>query len=603
MVLPQLNLGNISLDNPIALTLDGSQPNKTTSASFKSETVTYQKYNELFHEVELYLNTSGQISDLGKGTDESQHVFYINPAAVLNLTVQETFNDWITEGTMTFMYLPEDAPEKNVGGQTSKTVTKGAKENGQALKSCQFRADGFDMLRFRVSPTNKKRNKTSGEPQTGTEHRFEDNDPKWCLSHLFSVYDIEDVTEKVPEINGQSSTYMKCIQIHFRDIRYQILKTTNIEYSTTIDTDEAPSNKNSGMYNEGVKFTGDAIIDIFNSVIKNDEIFDTSSSAAGELFPNPKNDPSITWDKGGCEIFYTSPASYTAFDDLNYIYSHHIGSKPLPNSTVHDLCILHTGRSQTFGAIEPLCLTPLSDFFEKSTEGDEPGELQVEHFFVTSSTTEETNLKRNSPVSTKNDRDLKTAKYGQILNYSFVDMSPDVNGSLFCTSPVYSVDIKNRTFNIEFLNNDVETARKLIAESYITKMYSANKNEPNEKLFLPAIHVSKKTSNIFPAFSLNGDNKEARQRNGIHQLIYTGLFQNACIKFSSLGLTLRSPGTFIAIDKVSGHRDNDYANKLYGQWFVVKVEHIFEAGTYINNIYAVKMHRHSDAKTQFPRTL
>lgn len=602
MALPQINV-DISLDNPITLSLDGTQPQKPKSPAFRSENTTYQKYNELFHEVELYLNTSGQIADLGKGTNESNHVFYINPAAVLNLTIQETFNDWITQGTMTFMYLPEDAPESQVGGQTSSTITKGAKENGQALKSCQFRADGFDMLRFRVSPTNKKRNDVTGEPQTGKEFRFEDDDPKWCLSHLFSIYDIEDVTEKVPEINAQSSTYMKCIQIHFCDIRYQILKTTNIEYSTTIDTDNAPSNKNSGMYNEGVKFTGDAIIDIFNTVIKNDEIFDTTSSAAGELFPDPKADPDITWDKGGCEIFYTSPAGYTAFEDLTYVYSHHIGSKPLPNSTVHDLCILHTTRSKVHGSIEPLSLTPLSDFFEKSTNGEEPGELQLEHFFVTSATTKNPTFQRNSPISDATDRDLKTVKYGQIMNYSFVDMSPDTNGNLFCTSPVYSVDIKNRTFNIEFLNNDVETARKLITESYIAKLFSANKNEPNEKLFLPAIHTSKKTSNVFPVYSLNGDNKEARQRNGIHQLLYTGLFQNACIKFSTLGLTLRSPGTFIAIDKTTGNLDNDYANKLYGQWFVIKVEHIFEAGSYINNIYAVKMHRHTDAKTQFPRTL
>jgi hypothetical protein len=66
---------------------------------------------------------------------------------------------------------------------------------------------------------------------------------------------------------------------------------------------------------------------------------------------------------------------------------------------------------------------------------------------------------------------------------------------------------------------------------------------------------------------------------------------------------LRNPGTFIAIDRLSGSLDNDYANKLYGQWFVVKVDHIFESGTYINNIYAIKMHRHNNPKKEFPETL
>lgn len=593
---------SVSLDQPIGLTLDGVLPNKTKSGNFSTDNVTYQKYNELFHEVELYFNTSGKISEIGKGTDTSKHVFFINPASVLNLTIIDTFNDWVSEGSMTFMYLPEDAPRTSVGGQPNNTATKGAIENGQMLKACQFRADGFDMLRFRASPSKKNKTKNS-IPQTGNELNFNDKDPNWCLSYLFSIYDIEDVTENVAEINALGSTYMRCLKVYFRDIRYQVLKTTNIEYSTTMPTEVAFPNTNSGLYNEGVKFTGDAMQDVINKVIDNQDIFDSTKSAAGELFPTSFEDEAVTWDKGGSQMFYTSPAGYSAYDDLTYLYSHHVGSKQLTNSTINDMCILHTSKSKTFQNIQPLCLTPLSDFFEKSTNGEEPGELQLEHFFVTNQTEQKAMGNWKAPISSKDDRDLKTAKYGQIINYSFVDMSPDVNSGLFSTRPVYSVDIKNRTFNVEFENNDVVTARKLLTEAYITKLYTADKSRPNEKLFLPTIHQSKKTMNMFPSFSLNGDNKETRQRNGIHQLLYTGLFQNACVCFSTLGLTLRNSGSFIAIDEINGGKNNDYANKLYGQWFVIKVEHIFESGTYINNIYAVKMHRYTDPITTFPEAL
>lgn len=596
---------NVSIDTPNVSMLDGSRPNKAISSSISTNIVSYQKYNELFHEVELYFNTSGKILDLGNGVDASEHVFFINPASVLNLTINDIFNNWVVDGTMTFMYLPEDSPKQKVGGQNKDTVTKGAIENGQILKACQFRADGYDMLRIRISPSKYKKmiEKRQG-PKSGVELNFNEKDPKWCLSYLFSIYDIEDVTENVAEVNALASTYMKCLKVYFRDIRYQVLKTTNIEYSTTVPTGVSFPNNNSGLYNEGAKFTGDVMQDIINSVINNQEIFDaTSSPAAGELFPTPDQDSSVVWDKGGCEIFYTSPAGYSAYDDLEYTYSHHIGSNPLPNSVVHDLCILHTKKSNNFGFMEPLCLTPLSNFFEKSTEGNFPGELQLEHFFVTTQTSEQIPQTRKAPISQANDRDLKTSKYGQIMNYSFVDMSPEINSTLFSTMPVYSVDIKNRTFNVEFQNNDVVTARKILTESYISKLFTVNKNNINEKLFLPTIHQSKKHMNIFPTFSLNGDNKFARQKNGIHQLLYTGLFQNACISFRTLGLTLRSPGTFIAIDKIDGSADNDYANKLYGQWFVVKVEHIFESGTYINNIYAVKIHRYTNPKNNFPETL
>lgn len=77
------------------------------------------------------------------------------------------------------------------------------------------------------------------------------------------------------------------------------------------------------------------------------------------------------------------------------------------------------------------------------------------------------------------------------------------------------------------------------------------------------------------------------------------MFQNACICFKTYGLTLRESGTFIGIDKTEGCADNDYNNKLYGQWFVVKVDHLFEAGAYMNVIYAVKLHRHDTKKFAF----
>jgi hypothetical protein len=168
---------------------------------------------------------------------------------------------------------------------------------------------------------------------------------------------------------------------------------------------------------------------------------------------------------------------------------------------------------------------------------------------------------------------------------------------MFCTKPVYSVDISKREFNIQFTGNDIISARKAISKTYISKLYKEGADE--EKLFLPVIHKTKKDLNIFPTFSLNGNNAIARQRNGIHNLIYTGLFQNACICFKVLGLTLRESGTFIGIDRRDGSENNDYNNKLYGQWFVVKVDHLFEAGMYTNIIYAVKLHRHKEADYKF----
>ena len=186
-------------------------------------------------------------------------------------------------------------------------------------------------------------------------------------------------------------------------------------------------------------------------------------------------------------------------------------------------------------------------------------------------------------------------------------MSPAINATAFASRPVYSIDIGRRKFNVKFEDNDVLTTRRLIAETYITELYP--RSAPNEKLFLPLIHTTKEKRNVFPIRSLNGDKDPqgkgdiVRQKNGLGQLLYTGLFQNACISFKTFGLTLRSSGTFIGIDKTEGSENTDFNNKLCGQWFVVKVDHIFEAGAYMNVIYAIKIRRFQESQLQFPSIL
>ena len=425
-----------------------------------------------------------------------------------------------------------------------------------------------------------------------------ENDTKWMMSYVFSVYDVEDVNG-IPELQGTMGSYLKCLKLKFHDVRHQILQTTNLEYSTSEPKDKKiePNFFSDLSPGQGVMYTGDILRDIFNEALAKPEYGGCPEFEIKQDYPD--------WDKGKAELFYTSPAQSSAEEDVQYVYSHHVSKKDLKGGigvNYQDMCLLHTERSKTFGFIEELALTPLSDYFEKAGSS-EPGSLQKEHFFVTAATEEVsiTNLHRAPIGGDPRTTDLKTSKYGQILSYSFVDMSPTINSNMFCSKPVYSVDIGSRTFNIEFKGNDVISARRMIGESYISKMFKEGEN--TEELFLPTIHKNKKDLNVFPTFSLNGNNTAVRQRNGLHDLLYTGVFQNACICFKVLGLTYRESGTFIGIDKTSGCADNDYNNKLFGQWFVVKVDHIFEAGIHMNIIYAVKIHRFKKQETKFEKTI
>ena len=558
---------------------------------FDSKNYSEQKYNEVYHDVDLYLDNSGNF--------DAPRRYHINPAAVLGLYISDTVNDWVVDGYITFMYLPEGAEDlqKIETGQTADTPitgeVKAAAQNGDTLRSYLFRGDGYDLLRVMIMP------KSTGNDPGGID--ITSNDTKWMLSYLFSIYDVEDVND-IPQLQGTASTYMKCLKLKFHDVRYQMLQTSNLEYSSAepknrdlykanFESEIAPS--------QGVMYTGTMLKDLMNYALTDPTLGGCPEFKVGE--------DEKSWDKGKAELFYTSPAQWSALDDVNYIFSHHISEVELGGEgdtmKANDMCLLHTDRATTFPHIEEIKLTPLSDFFKKAGGKNGPGELQREHFFVTSNTQETniTNVHRAPVGGDGKTVDVKTARYGQIMSYSFVDMSPSVNSNMFCSTPVYSVDIAERQFNMEFKGNDVISARRLISKSYISQLF--NEGDNPEDLFLPTIHKNKTDVNIFPTFSLNGNNPGIRQRNGMHHLLYTGVFQNACICFKVYGLTLRESGTFIGIDKIEGCADNDYNNKLYGQWFVVKVEHMFEAGAYINIIYAVKVHRHKPQQAQFDNSI
>ena len=561
---------------------------KNPRSRFDSKRYVEQKYNDVLHDIELYLDNSGDFKNPSR--------YFINPAAVLGLHIGDCVNDWVADGWITFMYLPEggDTGEESSLGQSKSTATggmqKAAADNGKTLNSYTFRGDGFDLLRVMIMPKSIQENSDPNAPAININQ----NDTRWMLSYLFSIYEVEDVND-IPQLQGIATSYMKCLKLKFHDVRYQMIQTTNLEYSTSEPKDpNIKANFNSEIaLKQGVLYTGDALRDIFNEALSKPEKGGCEEFAVSQE----------KWDKGKGEIFYTSPAQFSVLDDVDYIYSQHVGTtemEGMDEEGFSDMCLLHTDRPKEFGNLEPIVLTTVKSMFEKAGKGkNKPGELQKEHFFITAATkhSNPSNSYKAPMGSAGQDVDLKSNKYGQIISYSFVDMSPATNSNLLCNTPVYSVDIGKREFNIEFKGHDVVSARKAIAKTYISQLYKKGGNE--EDLFLPTLHTSKKNTNMFPIFSLNGNNKVLRQRNGFHNLLYTGLFQNACICFKTYGLTWRESGTFIGIDKTEGSADNDYNNKLYGQWFVVKVDHLFEAGAYINIIYAVKLHRYDTLESKF----
>jgi hypothetical protein len=560
---------------------------------FTSPFIITQKYNDLHYDVDLYLDSKGNYQNEEYFVKSKK--YNINPASVISLNIIDSINDWVADGEMTFLMSITNQENFNseATGQPADVVTNVNPKEKLIFKNFQFRGDGYDLLRVLICP------KTSvGGPENVSLGK---QNPKWQLSYIFSIYDIEDIND-FPTLAGQASSYLKCIKVKFHDLRYQIMKTSNIEYSTSLPKDETlkPNFETGIAKTLGVLPTGQILRDIFNYTL-------ASSELGGIQEFKIKNN--AEWDIGSSNLFYTSPAQYTAFDDVEYILSHHISSKNLitPNQTttqLKDMCMLHTSRGKNFGELESLSLTPLQDFFNKAGNTyDTSGPLLKERFYVTKLTSEASSItEMKSPLMNSNniDKDIKTTKYGRILSFCLTDMPGSINSEEFRTTPIYSVDIARRQFNIDFNGNDIITAKKAIAKTYISNLY---KKGEDESVSLHTLHVRKKDFNVFPEFSLHGNNKVVRQAKGLHQLLYTGLFQGTSIIFQTLGLTSRESGTFISIEETDGSEDNDVANKLYGQWFVTRVEHMFQSNSYFNMIYAVKLHRFRPLINKFEDTI
>lgn len=573
---------------------DINGPTPTLESDFIANT----KYNQVEYETEIWLDNSG-----GGSISRRQA---INPNSIINLTINDTLANWVTQGTMTILYTPESEPIATKYGQSVST------NYGRYV----FRNDGLDLLRVRMVP---KTNPTN----IAKSYSVQQDRKFWTLSFLFSIYEKEEIDIPQGAINAAGNT-LKALKLYFWDCWYQRLNTRVIQYSTALSPN-AQSDINLDNGTQGVLRTGQAIKEIvdlglsespFNQENPGAYIDTSIGGGLGFNYPPTANIGS-DFDIGGASIFYTAPAFASAYDSLMYIYNRHVsvnfrGTSPPPGrpkggaafaNKIFDFCILKKEKGPTEKDVGQLTLKPVASFFnEAGNQQTKPGKYQIEHFYLQAYTDDKASEIMKAPRGDGKSStvDITSPGYSYIQNYRFVDIAPVTNSDNFCNRPVYSFDFKNRVFNIEFKNNSVLEARKFMSENYINKLY---KQGNGEDLFLVTLEEEKKNLNVEPVFSPDGDNPDIRQSFGLQKLLKIGLFQNACINFRTSGLPFRETGRFIAIDKITGSKSNEFEDKFFGQWFVIDIKHIFEAEIYYNDITAIKVHRFTESPVKFTSTL
>jgi hypothetical protein len=525
------------------------------------------KLNQLLHEVEIYIE-----SGFGQKLN-------INPNSIVNLKIHDTLAQWPTDGTLTFFYNPDiDSSIYNskTGAPETPNVTTGLKDNTSS--SFTFSNDGNDRLFIHIVPLPENSNESlvGAEKIPGftiTDRLF------WSLTYEFAIYNMEDI-DMPPGAQNAASSMIKALKLYFWDSWYQKLTTNIIEYSTGESTLANPQDDiNNGFEHPGTIPTGLAMKEILEKSLQN-----KLKIGEGE-----------DWEEGATNIFFTAPAQTTAYESLMYVHEYHISNKS--ENDAHDVSILVKEKGPNYRDTGFLTLRPLSYYFNKAgNTRTGPGEYQIEHYFLQSYSDAETENRAlpykefKAPLSTANNEtvDIKTSKYHTITNYRFVDIASVTNSNYILNMPVYSVNLKDREFNVEFQTNKASTAKDFISNNYINRLY---KNGSPQDLFLINLDEDKKNKNIKPVFSLTRDDSVGRQAEGLQKIIYNGLFQNTCINFRVLGLTCREPGRFIGIDKPEGADKGEFDNRFFGQWFIIDIKHVIESEIYYNDITAVKIHR------------
>jgi hypothetical protein len=438
----------------------------------------------------------------------------------------------------------------------------------------KFRNDGEDFLRFRLIPKDITKSLPGNTSLKITKKL-------WELNFVFSISDIQDVTPKTKS-NTDKAAYTKLKRLYFKDVRRHLLDVVNIEYSTAYSPYAGINSNPADLsdINRSIK-TGLCI----------DETIKQSFNYDSVLAQTALDVNGSEWDLGSTNLFYTSPATESGYELLMGVYSRHVCEDP------NDFSLLRIDRND--GGIGYFTLKPFSKIFDEAGKtADSPGKLQIEHFFLRSSLTENSSGRTfRAPVlqagdgKLRNDmqKDIKINDYNTIDNYEFVDISPSINMGFYNSRGVYSFDFAQRQFNIEFQNHSIGSSENVINGKYISKLY---KGRSGSSLLENTSPVKQTNKNIYPHYSPYGDalNPNIRLPDGFQKLIKNGLLQNTCINFSVPGLTIRQAGTFIGIDRLNGSKDNSLDNKLCGQWFVVDVKHIIAAGIYYNTITAVKIH-------------
>lgn len=484
---------------------------------------------------------------------------------VEGLSIEESLMNWIVKG---WLVLSNDYEIIERGSLSYKTDTTFVE---QVKAPFMFRSDGRNKISIKIKPiSTSKDNVNEDLPKE-----------QWDMQYDFIIYDIEDLPTE--------TAARKLRKFYFWEERYQIFLERNIEWSTAkyakgaydiertlpVGGLQETSNKAEnvhGAIESIIRAAASHTSDPFSPDIK------IGSKKGPEGIADPDfpldNFDKDNWDTGSPDsrVFYTSPANSCVLMDLSYVMGSLKAADGSPLFLTLDRYYRDDGKKWQ--------LIPLSKYF---TDADKN---QVERLIIEDNqdpTGSPPYQARADQTEESTIRNFQSGIASRILTYKFAPMASS-DDLILTNTPVHTFDFSDGSFNIGFKGNTAKDLLKNMKE-LASKGLHAYKNENQ---LLMNINKTKYTG-------LMTSNNFMSRRFFPSDISYVSmarefLFLNQAVNFTSYGLTLRTPGKFIFIDRsVSTAEKNPFDDRFLGQWMMIKVIHMFTKDRYVNDVVATKI--------------
>lgn len=510
------------------------------------------------------------------------------------LAIEESLMSWVTKG---WIVLSNDFElfERGAAVQSIKPKDTSPTQSKKFDAPYMFRNDGRNRLSMKIYPIVYPNGKP---PETITSDTILPKE-QWEMNFDFVIYDIED-------IDTQSAS-KKLKKLYFWDERYQIMMERNLDWSTALYSN---TKAGTGTFNptdiQRTMTCSNALKSIIRAAASDDSTPENPKIMVGNS-DGPKfidvpnillsNIDDSKWDEGHADsiVFYTSPANSTVIDDISYIMENMKASDGSP-------VFLELDRQS-----RKWNLLPLSYFFKESYTNQIERILIVDNL-IDAPPPDQKNVSEDGANNTNTSTPyIGRAKYdirneesliqnfqsnvaSRITNYKFSPMvsADDMN---LANSPVHNYNFATGEYTTSFYGNtlsDVNSKIREIAQgnSDSQGLYSLSTANRDGQILMN-INKTKAaglmTNNNFIARSFFPSDISSLK------MLKDFVFLNETLYFSTMGLTLRTPGKFLFVDREFSSNKNPFDDRFLGQWMIVKCIHLFTKTSYTTDVVATKI--------------